>query len=317
MRLPSDQETTGPRPDDAASTPSLLARVTGFLPKGPKLQFLNLFIFYVVVNLTLDFPNPVHYVATAVGVAAVLDGLVSRWRFGGWRIPWPSMVAALGASMLIDGFGIVPFLLLPVLMVASKHLIRFRGRHLFNPNNFAVSILILLTFVRIGVNDWGAAPQAVALMLFFGITATTRVDRLDLAVSYLAMSFLAYWAIAAYQGWSLATVWMFALSPVQVMIGFFAITDPATSPSGRVEKYVWAALIVLLGIPATLAGRVEAPVFALLVAAPQRHVVTWLVRGRLPPVPGGAPKPAAAAVPEPVAPEPGPVSTGATGGDAE
>ncbi len=264
--------------------------VLGWL-EGPRLQFVNLATFFLVVNLTVDFPNPPAHVAVGVGLAAILDGVASRARFGEWRIPWPSMVAALGASMLIDGRDIWTFVMLAGIMVASKHLIRWRGRHLFNPNNVAVAVLILAYAARVGVNDWGAAPQSVALMLLFGTIATVRVKRLDLAVAYLAFSFLAYTMVAAAQGWELATVWAFAFSPLQILIGFFAITDPATSPNGRAEKLIWAALIVLLAVPATLAGRVEAPIFALLIAAPQRHLVTYLVRGTWPRPPAAASAP--------------------------
>jgi hypothetical protein len=223
---------------------------------------------------------------------------------------------------------VLPFVLLPLLMVGSKHLLRWRGKHLFNPNNFAASLLLLLYLVRVGVNDWGAAPQTVFLMLLFGSIATSRVRRLDLAVSYLLLSFGVYWAIAAAQGWGLATVWQFAWSPIQVVIGFFAITDPATSPEGlaippapagstrlqrlawkarrwpraSADKLLWALLLVLLGVPATLAGRVEAPIFALFLGAPQRHFVTYLVRGKWPPAAShGAPRPAPAAAPAPPA----------------
>lgn len=284
------------------------------LPEGPKLQFLNLSILFTVVNLPfevrvgdtlvlpkIDYPNPIALVLLMIGVAAGLDAALSRWRFGEWRIPWPSMVATLGISLLLDfrqlaGWKIlIPFVLLPALMVGSKHAIRWRGRHLFNPNNFAASILILAVLARVGVNDWGAAPQTVFLMLLFGTVSTVRVKRFDVAIYYLALSFAAWLVVAELKGWELATVWMFAFAPANVVIAFFAITDPATSPNGRAEKFWWALLIVLLTIPATLAGRPEAPIFALLVAAPQRHLVTYLVTGKWPaPMTHAPPKPAPA-----------------------
>ena len=273
---------------------------------GPKLQFANLLVLFLVVELTLDYPNPLPYVALCVITAALADGLLSRWRYGGWRIPWPSMVGALGITLLVDGFGPLAFVLLGLIMVVSKHAIRWRGKHLFNPNNLAACVLIVAGLVRVGVNDWGAAPQVLALMFLFGTIATTRVGKFDLAIFYLALSFTAYALVSWWQGWSLATAWMFALSPVQVMVGLFAITDPATSPTGTLEKLLWAGLIVLVGVPATLAGYPEAPLFALLVVAPQRHLVTYLVRGTWPPASqeqgGGASARSAAPVPggEPV-----------------
>lgn len=304
------------------------------LPQGPKLQFLNLTILLTVIFLSrflpegwpkIDYPTRLSFILVNLGLAAVLDAAISKWRFGEWRMPWPTMVGSLGITLVINGNGNVcagdravssalcaasswgplasgafhewlvgawPFILLPILMVGSKHLIRWRGRHLFNPNNFAAAILLLFVLARVGVNDWGAAPQTVALMLLFGSISTIRVKKFDLAVIYLVLSWLAYFVVAQFKGWELATVWMFALAPLQVVIAFFAITDPATSPTGRLEKVLWAGLIVLLGVPATLAGYPEAPIFALLLAAPQRHLVTYLVTGKWPPkAPTGPPKP--------------------------
>ncbi len=248
-------------------------RLPSFLA-GPRLQVANLLTFYIVVYWTIDFPNPVERVAASVALALVLDLVSSRIHYGGWRVPWGSMIAVMGAWLVLDGHGWLPYLGLPVLTVAARHLIRFRASHLFNANNLAMCVLLLVGIARVGVNDWGAAPQTLGLMVLFGVVATSRVKRLDLALMYLAFSFTTYYAIATSQGWGMATVFMWSLSPVQVMIGFFAVTDPATSPSdSRLKKAIFALLVVLVGVPATLAGRVEAPIFALLVVAPQRHLI--------------------------------------------
>lgn len=242
--------------------------------RGPRLQLANLTVFYAVVYATVDFPNPVEKVAAGVALAAGLELAVTRLRWGGWRVPWGAMIGTLGAWLVLDGHGWLPYLLLPAIVVAVRHAIRYRGSHLFNANNVAMVVLLLAGIARVGVNDWGAAPQTLALMVLFGAIATSRVDRLDLAVLYLAFSFGVFWLIAQVQGWNLPTVWMWALSPLQVMIGFFAVTDPATSPSGSLaSKAIFALLIVLVSVPATLAGQVEAPIFALLVVAPQRHLI--------------------------------------------
>lgn len=306
--------------DPSVATAPPVKRTGLRLPEGPKLQFLNLSILFAVVNLPfevrfgdtlllpkIDYPNPIHLVGLMIAVAAGLDAALSRWRFGEWRIPWPSMVATLGISLLLDfrqlpGWRIViPFVLLSLLMVGSKHLIRWRGRHLFNPNNFAATLLILAVLARVGVNDWGAAPQTVFLMLLFGTVSTVRVKRFDVAIFYLALSFLVYWIVAQTQGWAMATVWAFAFAPANVVLAFFALTDPATSPNGRTEKLLWALLIVLVTVPAIIAGRPEAPVLALFLAAPQRHFVTYLVTGKWPP-PEKKREPAPAAAPSASAP---------------
>ncbi len=279
--------------DHSGSHPSRMARLVA----GPRLQFLNLLVFVTVVTLSLDYPHPWWWLAMGVAAAVAFDAPASRWRYGEWRMPWATMVGALGAGLLLDARGPLVFVAVAAIMVASKHLIRWRGAHLFNPNNVAASVLILAGVARVGVNDWGGAPQSVALMLLFGTIATVRAKRFDLAVAYLSFSAIAYGVATWAMGWGLASAWTYAFSPLQILIGFFAITDPATSPARLPEKLVWAALLVLLAVPATLAGRPEAPIFALLFGAPQRHLVGFVLRGQWPtqrggPAPGPAGEPA-------------------------
>lgn len=242
--------------------------------RGPRLQVANLAVFFTVAYLTVDFPNPPEKVAASVALAVVLEAAVVRLREGDLGVPWGAIIGTAAAWLVLDGVTWLPFLVLPALVVFARQFVRWRGRNLFNANNLAMSALLVAGVVRVGVNDWGAAPQVVGLIVLFGSISTSRVNRLDLAAMYLGFSALVYFAVATSLGWGLPTVWLWALSPLQVMIGFFAVTDPATSPgSDRWAKAAYALFVVLLGVPATVAGFVEAPIFALLAAAPQRHLV--------------------------------------------
>jgi hypothetical protein len=234
----------------------------------------NLAVFFAVAYLTVDFPNPPEQVAASVAVAVALEAGVVWFQEGDWGVPWGAIIGTSAAWLVLDGFGWLPYLVLPGFVVLARRFVRWRGSNLWNANNLAMSILLLAGVVRVGVNDWGAAPQVVGLIVLFGAVSTSRVDRLDLAAMYLAFSAGVYLVVATVLGWGLPTVWLWSLSPLQVMIGFFAVTDPATSPgSDRWAKAAYALLVVLLGVPATVAGFVEAPIFALLAAAPQRHLV--------------------------------------------
>ncbi|MHB8605461.1 MAG: hypothetical protein ACYDCK_09415 [Thermoplasmatota archaeon] len=292
-------------------------KVGGFLA-GPKLQFFNLLVLFTLVNLVVDYPNALWQVFIVVIIGPVADALISRWRWGEWRVPWPSMVGSLGICLLIDMHGWEAPVLMALLLVGSKHIIRWRGRHLFNPNNFGATFLLLAALIRVGVNDWGAAPEVVGLMLVFGSVSTYRVRRIDVAVFYLLGALAIYTGIALIHnvqsgiglrlptdgsGWSFATAWQFAWSPVMIVLGFFALTDPATSPDARLDKLIWCLLIVLIGVPATLANHPEAGVFALFIGAPQRVLVTYVTQRKWPTPPpppakkSPAPAPQAAATP--------------------
>lgn len=239
----------------------------------------NLAVFFLVAYLTVDFPNPPRMVAASVAVGIAADASAHRVRQGEWRVPWGAIIGTSAAWLVLDGFGWLPYLVLPLLVAFARNAVLWDDEFLFNANNLAMSILLVAGVVRVGVNDWGAAPQVLGLIVLFGAISTSRVNRLDLAVVYLLLSAAVYLAVATALGWGLPTVWLWAFSPLNVMIGFFAVTDPATSPGGdRLTKTAYALLVVLLAVPATVAGFKEAPIFALLAAAPQRHLVARGVR---------------------------------------
>lgn len=261
--------------------------------RGPRLQVLNLAVFYAVVCFgrvlraegvawqampwewlrqvaRIDYPNPPTWVALSVLLAAALDAGAQRWRTGRWAVPWGTVVATMGIWLMLNGRDVVPFLLLPLLLVGSKHLVRTKRGHILNANNFAAVVLILAGLVTLGVNDWGTAKAPVALMFLFGTVATVRARRFTLALTYLVASGLVYAAAVAWLGYDWTTWLPFAFPPVAVMLGWFAVTDPATSPRTWHAQVVYALLAVLLAVPATLALHMDAVVFALAAAAPQR-----------------------------------------------
>ncbi|MHB8633400.1 MAG: hypothetical protein ACYDBQ_05445 [Thermoplasmatota archaeon] len=284
--------------------------------RGPRLQVVNLAVFYATITLgrnlrllgipaahiplawlrdvaRIDYPNPVTLILLSVAFAALLDASAIRARTGRWALPWGTVVATMGIWLMLDGHGWLPFLALPVLLVGSKQLIRTSRGHVWNANNFAACVLILagsqailggrlesvVGSVTIGVNSWGANRASVLLMLLFGTVATLRARRFALAISYLAIGALVYAVVAWWGRYDEATWLMWAFKPVTVMIGFFAVTDPATSPTDRPTQVAYAALAALLAVPATILQHPDATVFALFLASPQR---LWLQPSRAP-----------------------------------
>jgi len=122
-------------------------------------------------------------------------------------------------------------------------------------------------------------------MLLFGTIATLRAKRFALAATYLGLSYAVYLGFRLCQPHTSNAAFLWAFSPVNVMVGLLAVTDPATSPKGFASQAAYAALVALLAVPGTLHGNPEAPVFALLVAAPQRHAVEWAVAKGMVPAP--------------------------------
>ncbi len=220
-------------------------------------------LFGVVGLLSLDLlAVAVTFAVTilATGLGAVMGAAVVRVR-SNWAA-WPQLESTL-ATGLILGFLFTPRLeLLHVLGVglagllagASKHLLAWRGRHLFNPAAFGAAVVGL---IGLAVPTWwiGAEPL-LAIVVLGALVIAYRVDMLGpsaLAVLLAAgLTAGALLTIGAPIGQALT---MPFTSFGFVFLAGIMLTEPLTLPPRRGQRYLVAALVgVLLGVPLVAAA---------------------------------------------------------------
>jgi hypothetical protein len=200
----------------------------------------------------------------------------------------------------------------------SKYVIRFRGRHVFNPSNFG----LVLCFLLLGPERadplefwWGPMSAwmalALAIIVVGGLAILGRLRLLSIAIGFwvafaaglavLAASghgMTARWHLGPVEGWELWRILVF--SPEILVFLFFMITDPKTIPSGQRARRAYAVgigvLAVLLLAPQTTEFGAKVAVLAALALAcaarPVAEVLAprvrgaaaprWLPRGALP-----------------------------------
>ena len=149
--------------------------------------------------------------------------------------------------------------------MASKYLIQFRGRHIFNPSNFA----LVLAFVILGSSRveplqfwWGPMTPALLIVLLVivagALLVLSRVGMLAVAVIFwftfaTALGILALSGHAFTANWHLGPVadyyfWkVLILSPEVFIFLAFMITDPRTAPETPRGRRIYALAIGLLG----------------------------------------------------------------------
>ena len=149
----------------------------------------------------------------------------------------------------------------------SKHIISFRGNHIFNPSNIGLVVcFLLLPVTKAEPLDFWWGPMSVWLVLALvvilagGFTILSRLSLLRVALSFWA-TFAVGIAILAAAGhqmtarWHLGPIggfsfwWLLVTSPEILVFLFFMITDPKTAPRGPRARVVYA---VSIGIVATL-----------------------------------------------------------------
>jgi hypothetical protein len=152
--------------------------------------------------------------------------------------------------------------------MASKYLIRWRGRHIFNPSNLG----LVLAFVVLGpkytepmdlfwipMGQWMLVTYAILILGGLFIAWELKLLGLELGfmaafAAFLAVALIpvpdhcmvASWHVTAMCGWQLWNV--IVTSPELLIFAFFMMPDPRTVPDEQGSRFVFGVLVALLAV---------------------------------------------------------------------
>ncbi len=137
--------------------------------------------------ITVYSPTFVTIVA-AIGTELVLG----RLAYGKWINPASAYVTGISAGILIKSPELWPFLLCATISIASKYALRINGRHLWNPTNFGVTVLLLLASQHTaGLSvQYGNVLWANILIWTLGALILWKIGKLHIPVTFAAVYLL-------------------------------------------------------------------------------------------------------------------------------
>jgi Na+-translocating ferredoxin:NAD+ oxidoreductase RnfD subunit len=135
-----------------------------------------------------------------------------------------------------------------LIAIGSKYALSWRGKHVWNPTNFAISALLLLApgTVTILSHEFGNDLRTNAVIWCLGLLIVWRARLLHVTATYA----LAFAACALVRSWLTGTPPLVELTPItgpmyQLFV-FFMITDPATTVTTRRGRIGVAIVIALV-----------------------------------------------------------------------
>ena len=178
------------------------------------------------------------------------DLCFARWRAGRLDVRSP-LITALSLTLLMRvehsmaGIGLA--LLAGLLAIGSKHLLRVRGKQVFNPSNIAIVLLTCSTsLVWVSPGSWGHAAMQVGLIAGIGMLITARATRLDLALTFITLWATALLLRAYWLGDNLAIPLHQLCDGTLLIFSFFMVTDPRATPDHRLSRTLFAMLLVVV-----------------------------------------------------------------------
>ena len=198
----------------------------------------------------LDFgvtlPQICLLLTSAVFTQAVCDRLTaSRSRGRGVNVR-SALISGLSLCLLLRTNRPELAVLAAVVTIAGKFLIRFRGKHVFNPTNGGLVAMLLLTDqVWVSSGQWGAAAFFAFLMACLGAIVVNRATRSDVTYAFLGFYGALLFSRSMYLGEPLAIPLHRLESGALLLFTFFMISDPKTTPDSRAGRVLFGGLVAL------------------------------------------------------------------------
>lgn len=164
---------------------------------------------------------------------------------------------------------------------ASKFLVAYSGKHVFNPAAFAAALLSLTGLQP--TTWWVGSTIFWPFALVLGLAVVRKVRRFPLFLTFVIVSVVLQFVLFAVGAHPLATSLRQALlaSPL-IFLSTIMLTEPATMPPRRAAQMVFAALVAVLYVTAWRAGPfVVYPEVALLIGNIYAYAVSPRFRALL------------------------------------
>ena len=232
----------------------------------------------IVLDFGIHWYNALAIAATAMSVQWIATRLARLPSFD----PRSPMITALSLILLLRTDYILLAMAAAAIAIGSKFLIRFNGKHMFNPANVAiVSVMTLSDHAWISTGQWGNAAIGAFALACLGFIVLTRAKRAETTITFV----IAYAALLFGR-----TIWLgdpltIPLHHMQngalLIFAFFMISDPKTTPNTAAGRIIYATIVATIAFTIQFVFyQPNGPILALVMSAPLVPMIDFLRRGR-------------------------------------
>ncbi len=248
-----------------------------------------IFITCILLAGHLSFGILESYKKTALAIAAALvtELVLGRIFSGKWPNLASSYITGISVGILVRSPALWPYVMCSVVSIMSKYVLRIKGRHIWNPSNFGISVLLFLAPEAVASLSiqWGNYLLPMIVIWCLGSVIIWRVRRFQITGTYVA-SFIAF---AFLRSWITGNPWQSEIAPLtgpmyQLFI-FFMVTDPKTTVRSKLGQSIVVFIVAVVEMILRLNQVVYAPFYALFIVGPAAMLIEiWLDSRRAAPL---------------------------------
>ncbi|MGN6355373.1 MAG: RnfABCDGE type electron transport complex subunit D [Parafilimonas sp.] len=206
----------------------------------------------------------------AIGTSVISEMVLARTILGTKKNLASAYITGISVGILIRSNVIWPYFITALLSILSKYVLRYKGRHLWNPSNFGVSWMLFLGSMNVaGLSiQWGSNLAAMSVIWMLGLLIVNRAKRLHVTIAYVISFILLAYIRCLITGDAFLAELSPLTGPMYQLFIFFMITDPGTSVSTKKGRIIVVILVALVEFILRLNHFIYAPFYALFLVGP-------------------------------------------------
>ncbi len=247
-----------------------------YQPIGPSLwrdprlyQIVSLSTLLLYGLVFLHFDVSIFQIVVTLGTAQLTQYAATRYFNLPSFDPKSALISSLSLCLLLRTNDLAVAALAAFIAISSKFVIRWNDKHIFNPTNLALVVVLTSGLGWISPGQWGQVAWFGLLIACFGSLVITRAARADVTLAFLVF----YIGLLVLQALWLGDPLTIPLHQVEngalLIFAFFMISDPKTTPDSRAGRIVFALCVALAGLYVQFGlFKPNGPLWGLIVCGP-------------------------------------------------
>ncbi|MDB5179633.1 MAG: hypothetical protein JWN12_265 [Candidatus Saccharibacteria bacterium] len=228
-----------------------------------------------VIALVLAFLGVIAYSplamivsVTVIGFSVLLTSMLFGLIFGVRVHTESSFITAVILFFIftptLEVSGLLGLVLVGMIAGASKFILAFKGRHIFNPAAIAAFIIGLTGIAH--ASWWVGTPLLIIPTFLLGFAVLQKTRRVPSSGTFIGLATVLVIIVLMVEGETLGGSLVLWLSWPVLFFSSFMLTEPLTLPGKKWQQILEAAVVaILFAIPINIGDFSTSPAFALVI----------------------------------------------------